>query len=115
MKENKKTIDLNSKEYCLADILSFCNFQKCNDDEISCYLEVYRNNLKSKRRTSLKFIKLFVDKVSYPYLLDYKENGPLFESYPGELPDESDKPEEFETKEKLIADIVKLEKELNIN
>ena len=40
---------------------------------------------------------------------DYKENGPLIHSFPPEPP------KEFESKEKLIADIEKLEKELDIN
>ena len=49
-----------------------------------------------------------VENYLYPIMKNIKENGPIFDSYPAEPP------KEFESKEKIIADIIKLEKELNI-
>ena len=109
MKQVKnKTIDLNSTEYNLDNILAFCNSEKYDDIKTSCFLETYRNYLKSGDKVSLLSIKFDVEVCLYPMRKDYIENGPLFYSDPFEPP------EEFETKEKLIADIIKLEKELNI-
>ena len=54
-------------------------------------------------------LQYMVEDFFYPMRKDYKENGPLIHSFPAEPP------KEFETKEKLIADIEKLEKELGIN
>ena len=104
-----KIFDLNSTEYRLSDILDFCNSEKCDDIKTSCYLETYRNYLKSGDKVSLLSIKFDVEVCLYPMRKDYIENGPLFDSDPFEPP------EEFESKGKLIADIEKLEKELNIN
>ena len=111
--ENEKNIA--SEYYGLKNLLAFCDSQKCNEDQIVCYLECYRTDLENKRKYTIEDLRYMVDKYLYPMRKDYKENGPMFESYPGELPDESDEPEEFESKEELIADIEKLEKELGIN
>lgn len=107
--ENQKDINKERKYYGLKNLLAFCELQECDEDKVLCYLECYRTDLENKRKYTIEDLQYMVDKYLYPMRKDYIENGPLFHSFPPEPP------EEFESKEKLIADIEKLEKELGIN
>lgn len=114
--ENNKEISIEHKYIGLENLLNFCESQKFDEDKILCYLDCYKLDLVEKTKSPLKGLVFIVENYLYPIMKNLKENGPIFDSYPGEPPKETDEPpKEFESKEKLIADIEKLEKELNIN